>query len=225
MLSFLKCVLVSYLFLFMIHWSNAEIIDPKEHNHYQQIADKMYNMSVQMTKQAKLPCFVELNRRYIWLDANNDRIISIDSSIIINDRRFAIELSSDCFSQFQTTEKADRNQLMNLNGCWIYLIINYVLLNDESLYICQTDTMLSTQIHLNVLTSPYLNRKAYLNQKQDMRYFYKNNLNVVEGQGVELLCEAAGKPKPVTKWFSKSFSKNISTYLKSKNLFFFFSKL
>jgi hypothetical protein len=196
--------------------SNAGDFVSKDLNYTPLIANKMYNISVQMSKQAKLPCFVEFNRKYVWLDANKDQIISIDSNIIANDRRFSIELSNDCFWLLQTIDKTDGNK-PSFNGCWIYLIINYVLLNDESLYICQTDTMYSTSVYLTVLVSPYLIRSVYLNHKHAIKNLYQNSLNVIEGNGVELICEAAGKPKPITKWFSKD-SSNSSTFLRSKKI-------
>lgn len=137
------------------------------------------NITSILNKQIKLPCFIQTGRKFIWMHANRDEILSIDSNIITGDRRFSIEQTQEC-SNFdepklptvvakpttnftQTTsdlllpnfDMSVANSGGGGGGCWVYLIINSVNLYDEGMYVCQIDTMTSTLVYLNILGKPY----------------------------------------------------------------------
>jgi hypothetical protein len=113
------------------------------------------NVTTLINKSAKLPCFIEVGRKFIWMQANRDEILSIDTNLITSDKRFGIEQSQSCSSSnsnlinFQMSLK--KNLTNQNNGCWVYLVINSVSLFDEGQYLCQIDTMSSTLVSLNIL--------------------------------------------------------------------------
>lgn len=135
------------------------------------------NVTSITTKQAKLPCFVQAGRKFIWMQANRDEIISIDGNVITADRRFSVEQTGRCRTKstgdetrrralpdpFAIVIMSGQNQSMaqtigddlvidgDHDGCWVYLVINSVSLYDEGLYVCQIDTMTSTLVYLNIL--------------------------------------------------------------------------
>ena len=135
------------------------------------------NVTSITTKQAKLPCFVQAGRKFIWMQANRDEIISIDGNVITADRRFSVEQTARCRTkstgdetrrralpdpfaivimsgQNQSVAQTIRDDLVidgDHDGCWVYLVINSVSLYDEGLYVCQIDTMTSTLVYLNIL--------------------------------------------------------------------------
>ena len=112
------------------------------------------NLTAIVDKQTRLPCFVEYGRKFIWMQTKRDLIIAIDNNVIASDRRFKLEtkcstLPHNRLRQAEFIFKYSSSK--DLNGCWNNLVIENVHLDDESLYICQIDTMLSTRVNLNVL--------------------------------------------------------------------------
>lgn len=140
------------------------------------------NLTSIMSKQAKLPCFVQSGRKFIWMQANRDEILSIDANVITGDRRFSIEQTNRCRMAAGTNSQrrdaatvsimglgnyTSRDELSDddsdfpslsfspdTHGCWVFLIINGASLYDEGLYVCQIDTMTSTWVYLNILGKP-----------------------------------------------------------------------
>ena len=138
---------------------------------------RQLNATSILGKQARLPCFVQSGRKFIWMQANRDEILSIDGNVITGDSRFGVEHTSRCRSSaarralpiviattdsmFNQTENngiltndvniVDSEKTVTDDGCWVYLIINSVSLYDEGLYVCQIDTMTSTLVNLNIL--------------------------------------------------------------------------
>jgi hypothetical protein len=130
---------------------------------------KNVNLSTVLNKQVKLPCYIQKGRKFIWMQADRNEILTIDNILITSDRRFSIETSPDCATNLinpnelivrhrkstndDDNEKEEDETYLSIerNGCWIHLIIENVSLDDEGLYICQIDTMSSTKISMNVL--------------------------------------------------------------------------
>lgn len=59
-------------------------------------AKRRVNVTSITSKQAKLPCFVQSGRKFIWMHANRDEILSIDGNMITSDRRFSVEQTGRC---------------------------------------------------------------------------------------------------------------------------------
>ncbi len=133
------------------------------------------NVTVLLGKKAILPCFVLPNQKFIWMHTTSagDKIISIGDTIITGDRR--VQIDSTCLNQ---------------SGCWKRLKIDKIQLVDEGFYVCQADTMRSARVYLNVLVAPYL-------KSDSMR----ESLTVSEGDDIELICDADGRPKPTVSWY------------------------
>lgn len=125
-------ILYYFLILFEIVSLNASNPSKSAHTNTQ------FNITAVINKQVKLPCFIQNGRKYIWMHVKRDEILSIDNMVITPDRRFSIE----------KTVSSDVDQS---GGCWVNLVINSVNLNDESVYICQIDTMSSSRVNLNIL--------------------------------------------------------------------------
>jgi hypothetical protein len=134
-----------------------------------------FNITTILNSQIKLPCYIEKGRKFIWMQATRDEILSIDNNLITNDLKFSVELTKKCSNSHpkknkeynltnESTKSAKYSRFNNLTnykehysnnnkryGCWSNLVINKVDLNDEGLYICQIDTMISSKIYLNIL--------------------------------------------------------------------------
>lgn len=111
------------------------------------------NLTSIVSKQAKLPCFVQAGRKFIWMQANRDEILSVDANVITGDRRFSVEMTNQCTDELNRTSTGRRRSSLAVDGdgCLVYLVINGVSLYDEGLYLCQIDTMTSTLVYLNIL--------------------------------------------------------------------------
>lgn len=134
------------------------------------------NVTTVYNHNAVLPCFVQSNRKFIWMHADRDEIISIAQTIINGDNRLRIE--SECYDS-EASETLKRHGVhdgrsidefvdkyanlkrkrrqgtkpnRSVDGCWRNLHINKVQLEDEGFYICQIDTMSSARVYLNVLS-------------------------------------------------------------------------
>jgi hypothetical protein len=145
---------------------------------------KSINLTSVLSKPIRLPCMVERGRKFIWMKADRNEILTIDNMLITNDRRFSIEHSHECYDKPVSsgaggdllvnkkmkskgkTHVASGIQSRHANadhvsvdggisvesvGCWVYLCIENINMDDEGLYVCQIDTMSSTKISLNVL--------------------------------------------------------------------------
>ena len=247
--------------------SNLPQIPPE--NEYSMFHTKKLNMTSVLNKQIHLPCFVEKGRKFIWMKADRNEILTIDSMMITSDRRFGIELASDCYDKPTATAKSEgsngvrvsvfnsknnetfisesNNQVITLDnyGCWVYLTIENINASDEGLYVCQINTMSTTRIQLNVLVPPYLNRKMTLpnrpvgessskneiafnngksgvidETKTNINQMMDTNIDLFEGNSVDLICGASGKPEPTIKWFAFDYETSNSIYLKSKSFHF-----
>ena len=55
-----------------------------------------FNITTVLNGQVKLPCFIEKGRKFIWMQATRDEILSIDNNLITNDLRFNIESTKKC---------------------------------------------------------------------------------------------------------------------------------
>ncbi len=132
------------------------------------------NITVPLGKRASLPCFVQPNRKFIWMHTTptRDKIISIGDTVITGDSRARID--SACSPD---------------TGCWKSLHIDKVQLEDAGVYICQADTMRSARVYLNVLVAPYLNGSP------------RESLTVSEGADIELVCDVDGRPRPSVSWY------------------------
>jgi len=141
--------------------------------------NKVINITTIYNQNAVLPCFVQTNRKFIWMHTDRDEIISIAQTIINGDNRLHIE--SECYDseasetlkrhgvnneksieefvykyskvkRRRQTTNATVNPNESADGCWRNLQMTKVQLEDEGFYICQIDTMLSARVYLNVLS-------------------------------------------------------------------------
>lgn len=201
-------------------------INPKIHNF-----ENILNITTELNKKASLPCFVETNRKFIWMHTGRDEIISIATTIINGNRRLQIE--SKCMNTDSTdltvrrgTSRQFRNSIFKkkkqTNGCWKNLVIDQIRLEDEGVYICQIDTMSSARVYLNVLVPPYLDKSLVSDYDavEGTESSLGTSLTAVEGSDIDLYCNAGGKPTPIVNWY---LTKNINTennLLTGKRIFF-----
>ncbi|CAF0708866.1 unnamed protein product [Brachionus calyciflorus] len=155
------------------------------------------NVTGTIYQSVELPCFIEDGHKYIWMKSDRTEIISIGELIMTNDSRFSIE---------KTCNK-NVNNSNGQSGCWVFLKLNQLSLADEGTFVCQKDTMKTSYLFLNILVPPFLNNETEGQMKK--------NLNIVEGNDVELECSASGKPMPEIKWFALTNNKIHGTYIKS----------
>jgi hypothetical protein len=148
---------------------------------------KNINLTSVLNKQIRLPCMVENGRKFIWMKADRNEILTIDNMLITGDRRFSIEHSAECYDKVAKSDSSgsntkktnkkvhgsniqsrhvthDENSGISVEnvGCWVYLCIENVNMNDEGLYVCQIDTMSSTRISVNILGECPLQRRIFL---------------------------------------------------------------
>ena len=161
----------------LIIWVGLIVMVSKATSNGENNQRRQLNATTILGKQARLPCFVQSGRKFIWMQANRDEILSIDGNVITGDSRFGVEHTSRCRSSaarralpivIATTDSmlnqtennglltndvniVDSEKSVTDDGCWVYLIINSVSLYDEGLYVCQIDTMTSTLVNLNIL--------------------------------------------------------------------------
>ena len=108
---------------------------------------QLLNLTGILNKQVKLPCVVERDRKFIWMRSERDEIISIDRTLISNDKRLSLDSSRCLAKQARGVETSAAGK----DDCLVSLVINELTVNDEGLYLCQIDTMISTKIFLSVL--------------------------------------------------------------------------
>jgi hypothetical protein len=84
---------------------------------------KSINITAFIDKTAQLPCFVESGRKFIWIRAKRSEVLSIDSTIITDDKRFDMPKTPECFVKNKrnlynfisfNNQKLDRNDGIQL---------------------------------------------------------------------------------------------------------------
>lgn len=158
--------------------------DNRAFNFYEISNNLVNNLTVNLNKQIRLPCLVERDRKFIWMNSKRAQIISIDRSIIIDDKRFSLDLSNaNCYTSTSKLNIQGRHVLSNRTTdlilpkkefCLTYLVIDEAKMDDEGLYICQIDTMTSFKLQLNVLVSPFLKRVNYFISQPSNVVHYHN---------------------------------------------------
>ena len=116
------------------------------------------NITAVSNKKVQLPCFVEMNRKFIWMHSGRNEVISIGTNVLNNNKqRFSID--SKCYDSHSNRKSAEEflfeyskfKEKSNAAGCWMNLIIESINSRDEGLYICQINTMSSAKVYLNIL--------------------------------------------------------------------------
>lgn len=97
------------------------------------------NLAAKLNQKVKLPCFVENGHKFIWMKSNQNEVISIGEIVMINQASFSVE--TEC----------GKTEYNFGPGCWVYLVIDNLKSDDEGVYVCQKDTMLSSYINLTIL--------------------------------------------------------------------------
>jgi hypothetical protein len=68
---------------------------------------KNINLTSVLNKQIRLPCMVERGRKFIWMKADRNEILTIDNMLITGDRRFSIEHSAECYDKAVKTDNSN----------------------------------------------------------------------------------------------------------------------
>ena len=81
------------------HYSSLDAVKAEER--YSVVgasSSTVLNLTGILSKQVKLPCVVERDRKFIWMRSERDEIISIDRTLISNDKRLSLD-STRCQSK------------------------------------------------------------------------------------------------------------------------------
>lgn len=188
---------ISLLVLVCIHVSACQTVyDIIDSDKKQEVT--YLNVTTVYNHNAVLPCFVQSNRKFIWMHTDRDEIISIAQTIINGDNRLRIE--SDCYdseasetlkrhgvhqgrsidefvykyANLKRKRRQDMKPNRSVDGCWRNLQIKKVQLEDEGFYICQIDTMSSARVYLNVLSKRIFSLLNVFNFKTERKCCFFN---------------------------------------------------